>query len=66
MNTQISQEAWSQACTNMSQASSQTVETFGCMIENIIYPVGSNEWVESLKRIVEYVASPKFREEEGI
>jgi hypothetical protein len=68
MTTQISEEIWKKACANMAQASNETVETFGCMLQNIIFdpikrPV---EYSEKLASIVNYVASEKFREEEGL
>ncbi len=64
----ITEETWKKTCENMAQASNETVETFGCMLQNIIFdPLKMpKEYGESLERIVNYVASDKFREEEGI
>ena len=68
MITEISEEIWKKACANMAQATEETVEVFGSMLQNIIFdpikrPV---EYSEKLADIVNYVASDKFREEEGI
>jgi hypothetical protein len=64
----ITQDTWKLACQNMAEANAQTVETFGLMLQNIIFdPIKMpREYGENLERIVNYVASQKFREEEGL
>jgi hypothetical protein len=68
MITQISEETWKKACANMAQASTQTVEMFGTMLQNIIFDPAKRpvECSAKLAEIVNYVASDKFCEEEGI